>query len=118
MFKFLNKFSKPKKLRTYLGGIGQWHVDQIGMSRYYMVNIDNTKQFTVLMSSSEKLDGTISELSEWCKENDCSYGWAQVFWRPQKEAWESTDSHISINQLFIVARDIETATLAKLIWCC
>jgi len=117
MFKFLNKIYKPKKLRTYLGSIGQWHVDQIAMKRYYLVHIENTRQFNTLMSSNEKLDGTITELSKWCSDNDCSYGWDRAFYREGTESWESTDSFIGMQHLFLIARDEQTATLAKLVWC-
>lgn len=117
MFKFLNKIYKPKKLHTYLGCWGSWHVDQIGMSRYYLVAVDNTDRFKIKRSSWDNTNGSIPELFAWCLDNDCSYGWDVVFGNGDTEPWESTDQIIGIHRLFIVTRDIETATLAKLIWC-
>ena len=117
MFKFLNNFCEPKKLRTYLGSVGQWHVDQRAMRRYYIIHIANSKQFNPVMSNNEKSDGTIDELATWCRDNDCSYGWDRTFYREDTKTWESTDGFIGMQNLFIITRDEETATLAKLVWC-
>jgi hypothetical protein len=56
---------------------------------------------------------TIPEITEWCLENNCIYGWARII---------STMDHLMVGngkddfKLFIAAKTRENYALAKLTW--
>ena len=108
MFAFIRQLLKPRKLPVYLGSFG-FAIDQF--PRYHIIKIDHYKTFGVFVYSE------IPELYEWCDRNECSYIWDRARWDIRTNRWISSDTNNHLSHLFIITKNVETATLAKLTYC-
>jgi hypothetical protein len=75
--------------------------------RYRIFKFSTLRNLGKLGENSE-----ISELTKWCKENNCVYGWATETFQPD---FDMTNTIVN-TYLFIATLSDDTYTLIKLTW--
>jgi hypothetical protein len=112
-FNFIRKWLRPPVIDNFEHEPKNCGRCYTGVSNYYATYDTLYRYVTILDKCEQSVErcGFIPELTEWCVENNCIYGWSSIITTDRNQISYSNDY-----KLFIATKDLDTYTTIKLTW--